>query len=290
MNDEKIQVNLNRFRSPLTAVAAVFYALAGAFGLGGAALLLDPGSRAALTEDLILSGILEGSAITTWTVIHVTIGILAFLCPAAMALGIGLTLRGRVHRGMDILHHLAVALHHFVIGSGCFTLGVLIFRVVRYIIRCSQINGGAYLIYTMVLSEAIMVAQAFLLFQLLRRFLRCARECAASIGYTLSSSRLDKTTWPGFAATGFLILGLFCIAISADRLFTLTIVDSFPQDYYAVLVTKDPIQLLTGSALGLGAIGNILTYRYLRRFKRTAEQIIFAQRRKVLAEDLRKEH
>ena len=283
MNDDTIRVELNIFRSPLPAVAAVLYALAGLCGLAGAALLLDPGSRAALTEDLVLSGILERSAISSWQLIHTVIGILAFLCPATMALGMGLTLKGQVHKGMTVLHHLAKILHYGVLGSGCAALAALIYRVVRYIAFCVGINGGAYLVYTMVLSEAIMVAQAFLLFQLLRRFLMNARECAASIGYTLSSSKLDKTTYPAFAATGFLILGIFCIAISADRLFTLTIVDSFPQDYYAILVTKDPIQLFTGAALGFSAVADILLFVYLRRFKRTAERIIYAERKARLA-------
>lgn len=285
MNDAAIHVELKSFRSPLPGIAAVCYALAAICGLGGAALLLDPGSRAALTEDLVLSGILERSAISSWQLIHIAIGLLAFLCPSVMALGIGLILNGRVHRGMDLLHRLAVVLHWGVMGSGCIALGVLVFRVVRYIILCGRVNGGSYLIYTMVLSEAIMVAQAFLLYKLLVRFLRSTRECAASIGYTLSSSKLDRTTYPAFAATGFLILAIFCGAISADRLFTLTIVDSFPQDYYAILVTEDPIQLLTGSALGLGASGNILIFAYLRRFKRTAERIIYAERRQTLREE-----
>lgn len=286
MTDTAIQIELNTFRSPATAVAAVLYALAAVCGLGGAVLLLDPGSREALTKDLILSGILERDAISSWQLIHIVIGLLAFLCPAVMALGMGLTLRGQVHKGMTVLHHLAKGLHWGVLGSGCVTLAVLIFRVVRYIVRCIGVNGGAYLVYTMVLSEAIMVAQAFLLFQLTRRFLMNARECAASIGYTLSSSKLDRTTYPAFAATGFLILGIFCIAIAADRLFTLTIVDSFPQDYYAIVVTDDPIQLLTGAALALCAGGNISLFVYLRRFKRVAERIIYAERRKTLGKDI----
>lgn len=285
MNDTAIHIDLNHFRSPLPGVAAVAFAIAAVSGLGGAALLLDPGSRTALTEDLVLSGILERDAISTWQLIHIVIGLLAFLCPAVMALGIGLTLKGRVHQGMDLLHRLAVALHWGVMGSSCIALGVLVFRVVRYIIFCSSVNGGAYLLYTMVLSEAIMVVQAFLLYKLLVRFLRSTRECAASIGYTLSSSKLDKTTYPAFAATGFLILAVFCVAISADRLFTLTIVDSFPKDYYAILITKDPIQLLTGIAIALSALGNSLLFFYLRRFKRTAERIIYAERRKALGKD-----
>lgn len=284
MTNDTIPVDLKIFRSRLTPAAAILYALAAVCGLGGAVLLLDPGSRAALTEDLVLSGILERSAISSWQLIHTVIGLLAFLCPAVMALGMGLTLRGNVHRGMPLLHHLAKALHWGVLGSGAITLGALIFRLVRYIARCVGVNGGAYLVYTMVLSEAIMVAQAFLLFQLTRRFLMNARECAASIGYTLSGGRLDRRTWPAFAATGFLILGLFCLVTAADRLLTLTIVDSFPQDYYAVLVTKDPIQQLTGSALALCALGNILMFAYLRRLKRTAERLVYAERKAKLEE------
>ncbi|MBQ3487689.1 MAG: hypothetical protein IJA71_05310, partial [Clostridia bacterium] len=251
MPTQTIPADLERFRSPLPAIAAVLYALAASSGLVGAVLLLDPGSRAALTEDVILSGILERSAVSSWQLIHGSIGLLAFLCPALLAVGIGLALKGRVHKGMTLLHGLAKGLHIAVAVTGTIALAVLIFRLGRYILLCLGVNGGAYLLYTMVMSEAIMVVQAFLLYKLLRRFLLCARECAAGIGYTLSTGALDRTTWPAFAATGLLILGILCAVLAADRLFTLTIVDSFPADYYAVLTTKDPIQLFTGCALFL---------------------------------------
>ena len=284
MSRETIPVDLKIFRSRLTVPATVCYALAAVCGLIGAALLLDPGSRAALTEDVILSGILERSAISTWELIHGSVGILAFLCPALLAIGMGLTLKGQVHKGMTLLHGLAKGLHIAAAVTGAMALALLIFRLGRYILMCFGVNGGAYLLYTMVMSEAIMVVQAFLLYKLLRRFLLCARECAASIGYTLSAGALDGTTWPAFAATGLLILGIVCIILSADRLFTLTIVDAFPADYYAVLVTEDPIQIFTGCALLLGGIGDILLSIYIRRAKRTAERIIYDHRKQKLAE------
>ena len=284
MPRETIPVDLKIFRSRLTAPAAVCFCLAAVSGLIGAALLLDSGSRAALTEDVILSGILERSAISSWQLIHGSVGILAFLCPMLLAVGMILTLKGQVHKGSTVLHGLAKGLHITVAFTGAMALAVLIFRLVRYIIMCIGVNGGAYLLYTMLMSEAIMVVQAFLLYKLLRRFLLCARECAASIGYTLSAGALDKTTWPGFAATGLMILGIVCAVLAADRILTLTIVDSFPADYYAVLVTEDPIQIFTGSALLLGGIGDILLSIYIRRSKRLAERIIYDHRRQKLAE------
>ena len=284
MEREVIPVDLRRFRSSLPAIAAALYALAAVCGLVGAVLLLDPGSRAALTEDVILSGILERSAINTWKLIYGSIGVLAFLCPAFLAAGIGLALKGRTLKGMTLLHGLAKGLHISVAVSGAMALALLIFRLGRYILMCIGINGGSYLLYTMLMSEAIMVVQAFLLYKLIRRFLLCARECTASLGYTLSASALDRTTWPAFAATGLLILGIVCPVLAADRLFTLTIVDSFPADYYAILVTEDPIQIFTGIALFLGGIGNILLSIYVRRFKKLAERIIYDHRRQKLAE------
>ena len=284
MERELIPVDLRISRSSLPPVAAVLYALAAVCGLIGAALLLDPGSQAALTEDVILSGILERSAVNTWKLIYGSIGILAFLCPAILAAGIWLTLKGRIHKGMSLLHSLAKGLHISVAVSGAMALAVLIYKLGRYILMCIGINGGAYLLYTMLMSEAIMVVQAFLLYKLLRRFLLCARECTASIGYTLSAGALDRTTWPAFTATGLLILGIVCIVLAFDRLLTLTIVDSFPADYYAILITKDPIQLFTGSALFLGGIGNILLSVYIRRFKNAAERIIYDHRKQKLAE------
>lgn len=285
MERESISVDLGKFRSPLTNVSAVFYALAAVCGLVGAALLLDPISRAALTKDVILSGILERSAVNSWRLIHGTIGILAFFCPATLAIGIGLTLKEQVHKGMTLLHGLAKELHIAVAVSGAMTLAVLIFRLGRYILMCLGVNEGLYLLYTMLLSEAMMVAQAVLLYKLLRHFLLCARECTASIGYTLSAGALGRTTWPAFCATGLLILGITCIVLTADRLFTLTIVDSYPRDYYSILTTKDPIQIFTGAALFLGGIGNILLSVYIRRFKKRAERIIYDHRKEKLAKE-----
>jgi len=284
MERELIPVDLRKFHSSLTAAAAVFYALAAVSGLVGAALLLDPGSRAALTKDVILSGILERSAINTWGLIHGTIGILAFFCPAFLATGTVLTLKGQVHKGTTLLHGLAKGLHMAVAVSGAMALAVLLFRLGRYILMCLGFNEGLYLLYTMILSEAMMVVQAFLLYKLLRHFLLCARECAASIGYTLSAGALGNTTWPAFAATGLLILGIVCIILASDRFFTLTIVDSYPTDYYSILITEDPIQVFTGTALFLGGIGNILLSVFIRRFKKQAERIIYDHRKQKLAQ------
>ena len=284
MEKVTIPMDLRRSRSPLTAVAAVFYALAAVCGLMGAVLLLDPGSRAALTKDVILSGILERSAVNAWGLIHGTIGILAFLCPAFLAAGMILTMNGQVHRGTTLLHGLAKGLHLAVAVSGAMALAVLIFRLGRYILMCLGVNEGLYLLYIMLLSEAMMVVQAFLLYKLLRHFLLCARECAASIGYTLSAGALGNTTWPAFAATGLLILGIVCIILASDRFLTLTIVDSYPADYYSILITEDLIQVFTGVALFLGGIGNILLSIYIRRFKRSAERIIYDHRKQKLAE------
>lgn len=284
MEREKITVDLQKFHSPLTAIAAVLYSLAAVCGLAGAVLLLDPVSRAALTEDVILSGILERSAVNAWGLIHGSIGILAFLCPAILAIGIILTLKEQVYKGMNLLHGFAKGLHVAVSVSGAMALAVLILRLGRYILMCLGLNEGLYLLYTMLLSEAMMVAQAVLLYKLLRHFLLCARECAASIGYTLSSGALGRTTWPAFCATGLLILGITCIILTADRLLTLTIVDSYPTDYYSILTTEDPIQLFAGAALFLGGIGNILLSIYILRFKKQAERIIYDHRRQKLAE------
>lgn len=284
MASETVPTDLGKFRSALPGIAAIFYTLAAVCGLVGAALLLDPGSRAALTKDVILSGILDRSAIASWQLIHGTVGILAFLCPGVLGLGLWLVRGDRTHKGMALLHGLAKGLHIGVAVSGAAALAVLVFRVVRYILLCLGVSGGAYAVYTMLLSEAIMVAQAFLLYKLLRYFLLCARECAASIGYTLAAGALDGTTWPAFCATGMIMLGAVCVLLAGDRLFTLTVVDAFPADHYALLVTADPIQIFTGCALALGGVGNILLGSYIRRFKQIAERTVYHHRRQKLAE------
>jgi len=287
MDSRKIPVPLSAFRSPLAPIAAWLYAAASLAGLAGALLLTFPSGQAAVAKDLILSGITEGEALVTWQIIFYTIGIAAFVCPGMMGAGLLTVLRGPRHRGFSVLYHGFRWLEAAVKGTGILALGLLLFRLCRYILRCLRINGGSYLIYTMVLSEAIMVAQAGLLYTLLRRFLESAWGCAASIGYTLSSGNLDEKTIPGFAITGFWGLGIANLVLAADRLLTLTIVDAFPQDYYRILVTREPVQLFTGAALLLGGIASVALGFYLRRFKKIAEQFLYADRKKRMGSPVR---
>ena len=275
MNRPSIPVSPDILRSRLILPAAIAYLLSALTGLASVALLLVPGSGQVMLEDMLRGGITDYSALTTWQVIHAAVTVINFLWAVMMSLCLLAALTGRAGKGMDLVYHAAQIWLKIVNVTGVCALVLLICRLVSYIIRTSNPNDWLYLVYAMLISEALMVVQAWFLFTLLRRFLNCLCDCAASMGYTLVSARLDQPTIPGFAATGFLILSLFGLGLTFDRFFTVTIVRDHWQDYYALLTAEHPLLRFSAAAFFFGSVGSILISVYLRRYKRTCERLLF---------------
>ena len=131
----------------------------------------------------------------------------------------------------------------------------------------------------MIISEALMAAQAVFLFFLIRKFLNCCMDTTSSMTYTLATGKLDDRSIPSLPSTGFLILAIVGIIISINRLFTLTIVVNVVRSYYKLLIAAHPGLWAEAICLILGSVANLMTCSYLRRYKRITEKELYEARR-----------
>lgn len=263
------------FRNPLAPAAAVCLSAAGALGLVASAFLLNGSYAAAITEKILRSGIRTESALHAWTLINAVINLVCGICPTVTAIGMWLALDGQAARGMNLLANGAKWLLRAVKISGAATLAVLIFRSARYILAIARKDEAVYLLFSSLVMEGLMVVQAVFLFRMLCRFLDSAEGTAAGLGYTLSSGRLDAGSLQAFTSTGLLVLGVLGLALSIDRLFTVTIASDGFQQYYKLLTAAHPGQWMSAASLFVGGVGNILLSYYLKFCKRTSERAIF---------------
>ena len=167
-----------------------------------------------------------------------------------------------------------------IVNVFCFvTLAAVAYRAIAYVIECLQLDDGVYYLYSMIVSESLMVVLVMFMFALMRRFLNCLSDSAASIAYTLATGKLDGNTIPGFTATGFLILAIGCGLLAADRLFTLTMVQNSLRSYYQILVASHPLLLLSGGGFAFAAIANFLLAIFLYMYKNKTERMLFGIRK-----------
>lgn len=270
-----VTVQPGMFRHPLAPAAAVCLTLASVLGLASVAFLLDPGYLAALTEKILRSGIRTQSALTAWTLIHIAISFVCFLCPAVTVWGMWTALRGQYAKGLNFLSDAARFLLLAVRVCGAAALALFLFRAGRYLLGLIGRGDWLYQLFASFVMEGLMVAQAVFLYRTLCRFLDDCDGCAASMGYTLSSGKLDPGSVPAFAATGLLILGILGLVLSFDRLITMTIASDGFKQYYKFLIASHPGQWLCAATLAVGGIGDILLGLYLKFYKRTSERALF---------------
>ena len=263
------------------------FSVAAVLALPGVILLFNREYQNFLIQDIYLSGIIEASAANTWHFIESLVTVVHFLSCTVLACGLVLALTSKFHRGIHILSIAAQWLLYGLHGGGILALCVLAFRLIRYILFAVQINGGSYLIYSMLISEGMMVALAFLVYTLLRRFLNTSLDTIVSIGYTISSGKLDSHSISSFPAAGLIGLSVVCLVLSINHAYTLTIIDSFPRDYYKILIAERPAQYLAAASPVFCAIGNLLTAIYLRQYKRKDEQFRYSLRKEIM-DDIRK--
>lgn len=281
MKNRVIPAPAGLFQSRLLAPAAVLYVLGAALGLGAVATLFLPDSLTVLTADLVRGGITDRSSILTWTVIHAGVILSGFVCAACMAVGLILEHR-KTGRGLDALHGCAKCLLWAVYGSGVCVLAVMVWRMARYLFACLFADAGIYLAYIMVVPESLMIAQAVGMFILVRRFLNCACDTAANMAYTRLSGKVDECTIPGFCGTGFLLAAVINGYLALERLTTVTIVEDYAGDYYSLLLAEHPVLLLTAGMFACGAVANLLTGLYLKRYKRETERLVFRSMKETL--------
>ena len=263
------------FRSSLVPIAAVFYTLAALLGIPGIVLLFDSSYALLLAEDLVLSGFTDPSAIQTWSIIGNGITLACFLCSASVAVCLWIILTGKQIRGILALSTAAQWMVYAITACGICTAVIFIIRFIAYILSILSHWNVLYLLFALFLFEPPMAAQAVFLFWQLRNYLNSVMDTATGIAYALASNNPQNCSIPGFTVTGLLILGILCILLSLDRVFTLTIVSDYVQSYYSILVAEHPGMWLSGGSLLATAVGNLLLSIYLRRCKRETERYAF---------------
>ena len=274
MNQQSVSVEKGTFHSRLIPVAAAIFALSALCGILAVASFFHPESIPAIIRDMELGKIYDPSAQRTWLVIYIAVTVVNCVGTLVLSSGIIQALMGRHHQGMDLMYRFAKWMLVAVNISGAAALVYFILRAGRYVILCASVNGGLIPLVSMVIMETLMVAQAWLLFVKLRQFLAAAEDTAASIGYTLTSGKLDAPAIPSFAATGFFVLGLFDFGIALDRFFTFIHEQKNLSVIYEFPVTHDPVQIFSGAAFVLAGVGSVLLWQYLRGYKRTSERLL----------------
>lgn len=279
MEQRAIPVTTETFRSPLLPAAAVFSSLATLLGLLAVIQLFLPGSLSQLTQDLYLGGVTDPSALATWQVIHIALTLAVFLLSAAVTLCLALVLAGQIGSGTDLLYRICQWTLRLERVSSIAVLAILVIRGLRYIGLSLTSSNGIYMLYSMLVSEALMVVQAWFLHRQLRLFLESLSDSALSIGCSLTRGILDNISIPSFSATGFGFLAAICALTGADRLLTVTVISEMTGDHYALLMADSPLLLLSGSSLILAAVANMLLWLFLRRYKRISETLLYGARR-----------
>ena len=276
MNQQIITVEKNTFKSVLVPIVAVLFVAAAVCGALAVATLFDPASIPAILHDMELSQIYDAAAQRTWLVVYIVTTTVNFIGTLVLSLGIFAVLFGQHHRGMDLLYYSAKVALPLVTVSGAALLPYFIYRAVRYVTIYMNfgIENAMVPIYSMVLSEGLMLALSWFAFVKLRRFLNCSMDAAASIGYTLASGNLKAPSIPGFAATGFLVLGVFDVFMAMDRFFTFIHRQINYVDHFSYPFTTDPVQFLSGLSFAFAALGSILLYFYLRGYKNKSERLL----------------
>ncbi len=275
MSQKSIPVTPGQFKSFRITAAAICYTLSALLGIVGVVLLFDAEYAAILAQDHMAGGIQQASSLQTWHWIDTAITLLNFLCPAVMAVGLWLVLRQRFARGMKLIGMLYQGLLWVMYGTSIGALGLFLFRMLRYILVCMGLNEGAYYIYSLLVTEGLMAVQAWLLWLLIRKFLRDGADCAFSIAYTLASGKLDSIPIPSFPSLGLVILGCIQLALAWDKAFTLTLL--FKE--YTLLTASHPGQYFASATLVTGAVGNLLLSLYLRKYNRICERTRFQANR-----------
>lgn len=276
MNHQTISVDKDTFRSPLPPIAAGAFAVAALSGAAALATLFFPASIPAILHDMELGQIYDPTAQRTWLVVYIALTAVNFLAALMLSSGMFQILCGRKSNGADLLYNSAKWALLGLNITGAIILPYFVFRAIRYIFALMQmgIANAMVPLYSMVLSEGLMLAVSCFAFVKLRRFLNCLMDASASIGYTLVSGKLKAPSIPGFAASGFLFLGLIDAVIAMDRFFTFIHRQINYNDYFYFPLSEDPVQIFSGLSFACAALGSILLFFYLRSYKFKSEVLL----------------
>ena len=276
MNQQVITIEKGTFKSVLIPIVAVLFAAAAVCGALSIITLFDPASIPAILHDMELSQIYDTTAQKTWLAVYIITTAVNFIGTLVLSLGLSAVLFGQHHKGMNLLFYSAKVALPLVTVSGVAALIYFIFRAVMYTVGIMSygIANAMVPLYSMILSEGLMLALSWFAFVKLRRFLNCSMDAAASIGYTLATDKLKAPSIPGFSASGFFVLGLFDLGIALDRLFTFVHIQKNLSVTYKFPLTTDLVQILSGSSFAFAALGSFLLFVYLRGYKNKCERLL----------------
>ena len=253
------------FRSKLIPVAAGLSALAVLAGVLSALILFAPNSLYYLyaqSTDL--------SSKLTWAILYIILLIFGSTLAALTAIGLFSALFGKIESGMNLFSFGTRILRGAVTVIGFGLLAIFAFRTVLLTIVCLKINEGIMYLFSIMLGELVLAGIAALLIILLRRFLDCAGDTAASTARTIRTGILKTPSISAFASVGFLGTGLAFLLLGVDRI---TCVSHFaaqgiPSIYAFMLYCSAAMTFLSCAAYLLLAL-------YLRKFKQTSEYLLF---------------
>lgn len=275
MNNKKsVIAPTGSFASKLVPIATVLFGVAAVCGALAVGSLFHPASIPAVIRDLELGKIYDPTAQMTWLVIYIAVTAINCIGTAVLSVGMFQSLRGNHYAGMDLMYKFSEWTLKVVVISGYVVLPYFILRAGRYTYLCVSVQEGLVPLMSMLLMEGLMGAQAWILHKKLRQFLECSMDTTASIGYTLGSGKLTAPTIPAFSVTGFLILAIVDAGIAVDRFFTMIHIQKNLSVIYKFPLTTDPVQILSGLSFVFAAVGSIVLYFYLRRYKYKCEQML----------------
>lgn len=280
MENRYVTVDTEIFRSKWLPVAAILTILATLLSLSGIVMLFHPEYAANLEAEL--AGIASADARVTWRILYMGTTVLGFSCAGLFAVSLTITVKGDPGKGMSFLYCVSQVLHYIVCGVGVILAVTLAYRVIRYVASCMLLDTGAYMIYSMLVSEAILVVLVGFLFVHLRRFTAGLSDASASMAFTLSTGKVDPVPIPAYVASGFLVLGILCMVISIDRLVTLTVVEDITGAYYKLLLLDVPIKVPEGFSYLCSGFANFILCGFVRRYKRLCERTLYNHRRQLL--------
>lgn len=280
MREQTARIDISVFRSKMLAMSMVLCTLASLLAIPTAGMLLGDAFTAHILEDLRIGGITERGAQSTWLNLYRIVTVLCALCPALLAVGMGLLLSGRRAKAMVFLSEV-----FRVYGWVCNVVGIVLAVVfaVRFglcVWRYLQYDAGVYLVFAMAVTEGIMAVVAWATFRFMRRYLSTLCDYATAMGYTLTSGRVDKNPLPSVASSGSWLMAVICTVLALDRLLTLTVSYEHVNAEYIVLFTSHVGQIFAGASLLMSAGASALLALYLRRAKRICERAIFEDKRR----------
>ncbi len=185
-------------RSPLLLCAGIFLTAAAALALPGIFLLFD-GERTRLFLTLLELDFIDSTAALSWLFVRVLTNCLALLVPAAMAVGLWLTVAaaGRRRGSMPLwgvkyfMTFAKVVLVILYSVSGLLAL-LFLFRAIRYILASVMQVGGFLFIFAMLLPELVLACVVTVILILTVAGVRCMIRTMDNIHLNMLTGRPDS--------------------------------------------------------------------------------------------------